>query len=86
MLLEQFPSLNQYKIQPDKPMSRQDFWKCFLAVWWSHIFVQLPMQLMFHPVAEWFGMTIYGGPLPTWFDACWQILFFMIIEVRYCFR
>eukprot|EP00158_Paraphelidium_tribonemae_P001352 Partr_v1_DN24292_c0_g1_i1_m36806 putative C-4 methylsterol oxidase len=80
VLADHMPSLQKYKIQQNKSNSPAMLWKCLRYVLMSQILVQLPMQLFFHPTAEWFGMRISEGPFPSWQTMALQIVFFMLFE------
>lgn len=61
------PSLRQYKIQQGVENTRAMNWRCLKLLAWNHGAIQLPMMLLFHPVAEAMGMKIAAVPFPTWY-------------------
>lgn len=77
------PALRQYKIQKQKDNTRELLWKCFRMLMFSHIVIQLPMQMLFHPTAEFFGMKIHGVHFPGIAAIAGQILLFMVFEDTY---
>lgn len=56
------------------------FWKCLKYILFTHFVIQVPMQTMFHPIAEYFGMKMYGVPFPDWTTMVSQIALFMLME------
>jgi methylsterol monooxygenase len=57
-------------------------WKCLKSLLLSQFFVQLPLQILFHPLAEFFGMQIIA-PFPTIQKIAMQVLAFMVFEDFY---
>ena len=63
LVLDQIPYFKRYKIQPDKKADWAMVAKCLKRLLLSHVFIQLPMQLMFHWVAQFLGFSM-SLPLP----------------------
>ncbi|TPX34468.1 hypothetical protein SmJEL517_g02887 [Synchytrium microbalum] len=76
------PALRKYKIQ-NKDNTWENIRKCFWAVLIQHFVVELPLMIMFHPVAEYFGMQIKQVPFPPWWKIAYQCLVFLIFEDFY---
>ncbi|RKP05402.1 fatty acid hydroxylase superfamily-domain-containing protein [Thamnocephalis sphaerospora] len=81
-LLDFFPSMKKYKLQPKKENSAPLIKKCLYKLLINHFFIQLPMMLGFHPLAEMFGMKIVDV-FPTWQSFLLQITVFFIFEDFY---
>lgn len=73
----------RWKIQPDKTPSREMVMKCLIKLLKSHVFIQLPMQMMFYFVAPYFGFSMALDALPKSRDFLWQIPVFFVIEDFY---
>ncbi|KAL7753217.1 C-4 sterol methyl oxidase [Sorochytrium milnesiophthora] len=73
-------ALDKYRIQPDKHISDAQWWKCIRGVLVSHFVVELPVMLGFHPIAEFFGMRVTEGQLPSWTAIALQVFLFMVVE------
>ena len=72
LLMDQFEFFKRWKIQPDKRASGAMVWKCLKRLLFSHVFIQLPMQLLFHWVAQFLGFSM-ALPLPPVRDLAWQL-------------
>jgi methylsterol monooxygenase len=64
LLCDYIPFLRQYKIQ-EKVNSRDSMWKCVKHVIVSQFLVELPMMMLFHPVAVGLGMKFLSVPFPS---------------------
>ena len=82
LVLDQIPYFKRYKIQPDKKADWAMVAKCLKRLLLSHVFIQLPMQLMFHWVAQFLGFSM-SLPLPPVRDLAWQLPAFFVIEDFY---
>ena len=83
LVMDQFPSVfERYKIQPEKKASKAMVWKCVKRLLISHVAIQLPMQLLFHWVAQFLGFSM-ALPLPPVRDLAWQLPAFFVIEDFY---
>lgn len=82
LLMDRFDYFKRWKIQPEKTASKEMVGKCLKKLLKSHVFIQLPMQLMFHYVAPYFGFSL-ALPLPKSRDLLWQIPTFFVIEDFY---
>jgi len=83
MICDYIPSLQKYKLQPDKSISRQQLWKCIRGVLFQHYFIQSPLVLAFHPTGEMFGLRILEVPFPSWWQIAWQVAFCAVFEDTY---
>ena len=82
LLLDQIPFFEKYRIQPEKRASGAMVWKCLKRLLFSHVFIQLPMQLLFHWVAKFLGFSM-ELPLPPVRDLAWKLPAFFVIEDFY---
>ena len=82
-LCDFIPSLRKYKIQGTKENSPDLLMKCLRSLFISHVFVQLPMQCLFHPTAEYFGMKITEVPFPSWSTMLYEVFLFLVFEDFY---
>jgi len=78
-ICDHVPALRKYKIQQDKSVSAEMYWRCLKGLAFSHIVVQLPMMLAFHSVVEKIGMKM-ALPLPPLWKIAFQCIIFLIIE------
>ncbi|RIB08498.1 hypothetical protein C2G38_2110981 [Gigaspora rosea] len=74
------PFLQRYKLQPDKPNTVTEHWKCLKHVLFSHFFVELPLIFSFQPIAVFFGMEITTIPFPHWQKMVYQLAAFFVFE------
>ncbi|KAI3647808.1 hypothetical protein MP228_008029 [Amoeboaphelidium protococcarum] len=82
MLCDYIPALRKYKIQ-DRENTPALLSKCFRTIVIQHLFVQLPMQIGFHPTAEAMGMKVTQVPLPSWSRMIMESCLFLVIEDFY---
>lgn len=83
LAMDQFEYFKRWKIQPDKTPSKEMVMKCLTKLLKSHVFIQLPMQMMFYFVAPYFGFSLAMEALPKSRDLLWQIPVFFAIEDFY---
>jgi methylsterol monooxygenase len=83
LICDHIPFLRRYKIQQDKENTWKDFWICFRKLMISHILVQLPLMLGYHPLVNLLGMQPPAAPFPTCITMAIQISIFMVIEDFY---
>ncbi|KAJ3362380.1 C-4 sterol methyl oxidase [Allomyces javanicus] len=83
MIADHIPALQKYKIQEDKHISNEQWWKCLRGVLCGHYLIELPMMLGFHPAAQMLGMKVSETPLPSWPAILAQTFLFMVIEDAY---
>jgi len=82
LIMDQLPYFNKWRIQPEKKAPKQMVLKCLKRLLISHVFIQLPMQLLFHWVAKFLGFSM-GPVLPPVRDLAWQLPVFFVIEDFY---
>ncbi|KAJ2760436.1 C-4 sterol methyl oxidase, partial [Coemansia sp. BCRC 34490] len=51
-ICDYIPAMQKYKLQPDKEISNEQWWKCLRSLLFSQVFVQLPMMMFFLPAAK----------------------------------
>ncbi|GAM26217.1 hypothetical protein SAMD00019534_093920 [Acytostelium subglobosum LB1] len=68
-------ALRKYKIQPTKVNDWKTQFNCLLKVMGTHIFVQLPMMIVFHPAIHSIGLRA-RVPLPSG----WYLLFVLAVS------
>jgi sterol desaturase/sphingolipid hydroxylase (fatty acid hydroxylase superfamily) len=78
------PALRRYKIQPGqahegRQWSRKKQLRCLKLILFNHVFIQFPMMMLFHYVADLVGFRI-ELPLPPMSRLLWQIPIFYVIE------
>ncbi|PWA00255.1 hypothetical protein BB558_003696 [Smittium angustum] len=81
-IADYIPSLQKYRLQPDKPTSNEKWWKCFKALLISQFFVQLPMMMIFFPAAKLVGFTL-TVPFPPLKSVAIQCIIFLFVEDFY---
>ncbi|KAJ2450867.1 C-4 sterol methyl oxidase [Coemansia sp. RSA 2336] len=81
-ICDYIPAMQKYKLQPDKEISNQQWWKCVRSLLISQIFVQLPMMMFFLPAARMVGFEC-GAPFPAWLRVAFQVGVFFVIEDFY---
>jgi len=83
LALDQLEWAKRWKIQPDKTPSKEMVAKCLKKLLKSHVFIQLPMQMLFYFVAPYFGFSLELSALPKAREFLWQIPTFFVIEDFY---
>lgn len=78
MILDMMPSMRKYKIQDNKPPSREQYLECLKDVMLAHVFVEAFPIFGFHMVCGIFNID-YRAPFPSLWTMAWQltVLFFM---------
>jgi len=80
LIADHIPALQKYKLQPDKHLTDAEYRKLFILLMRNHFLVQLPLMLLFHPTAAFFGMDIEKVPFPSWQKILQHVLISMFIE------
>ncbi|KAJ6083796.1 hypothetical protein N7467_007931 [Penicillium canescens] len=70
---------NRYKIQGNKIPSLREQWDCAKFVLLSHFTVELPQIWLFHPMAQFCGLST-SIPFPTLWTMAYQIAVFFVME------
>jgi methylsterol monooxygenase len=60
--------LRRYKIQQEKQISTEQWWKCVTHVLAYQLLFEMPMMMAFHPTAMFLGMTFLQVPFPSWYS------------------
>ncbi|CAG7969439.1 unnamed protein product [Penicillium olsonii] len=69
----------RYKIQSGKVPSLREQWDCAKFVLLSHFTVELPQIWLFHPMAQYFGLST-SIPFPSPWTMAYQIALFFVME------
>ncbi|ORZ35403.1 C-4 methyl sterol oxidase [Catenaria anguillulae PL171] len=83
LIADYIPSWQKYKLQEDKHLTRDEYWKCLKGVLSAHYLVELPLMTLFHPTAQLFGMRVAEVPLPSWSRIAMESCLFLVIEDTY---
>lgn len=65
LLCDYIPWFKQFKIQPNKVNTTDDYWKCTKEVLYVHFVYEAPLIFLFHPMATFLGMNV-SAPFPEW--------------------
>lgn len=95
MIMDKIPYFQKYKIQgvrrllptsdaaPNRHQQKMptltEQWACARLVLLSHFTVELPQIWLFHPMAQFFGLST-SIPFPPWYTMAWQIALFFVLE------
>jgi methylsterol monooxygenase len=79
MIVDRIPFFAKYKIQGHKMPTLAEQWACARLVLLSHFTVELPQIWLFHPMAQYFGLTT-TVPFPPWWKMLYQIGIFFVLE------
>ncbi|KAG8158601.1 hypothetical protein KVR01_011723 [Diaporthe batatas] len=79
ILVDMMPWFRRYKIQQNKIPTAQEQWQCALLVLLSHFTVELPQIWFFHPMCQFFGLSI-SVPFPSIYNMAFQIAIFFVLE------
>jgi len=69
----------KWKIQDQKIPTAKEQWSCAMLVLLSHFTVELPQIWLFHPMAQFFGLST-SVPFPSLFTMAYQIAIFFVLE------
>ncbi|KAJ1799731.1 C-4 sterol methyl oxidase [Coemansia sp. RSA 2399] len=81
-ICDYIPAMQRYKLQPDKQITDDQWWKCLRSLLSSQIFVQLPMMVFFLPAAKLVGFDC-TAPFPALLRVFFQVCVFFVIEDFY---
>ncbi|KAI8320098.1 hypothetical protein GQ54DRAFT_298883 [Martensiomyces pterosporus] len=81
-ICDYIPAMQKYKLQPDRHITDEQWWKCLKSLLISQVFVQLPMMMLFMPAARLVGFDC-NAPFPAWPKVLFQICIFFVIEDFY---
>ncbi|WVQ62145.1 hypothetical protein V866_006641 [Kwoniella sp. B9012] len=80
LIIDAIPYFHQWKIQPDKHITKEQIWKCTKVVLITHFTCELPLIYLFHPICCYFGMATYEVPFSSLGLMAAQIAFFFVFE------
>ncbi|KAF7712947.1 Uncharacterized protein PECH_002320 [Penicillium ucsense] len=78
-IIDSLGLFKQYKIQGNKVPSVREQWDCAKWVLLSHVTVELPQIWLFHPMAQFFGLST-SVPFPSVLTMAYQIAIFFVME------
>lgn len=79
IIMDKIPYFQKYKIQGHKMPTLAEQWQCAKLVLLSHFTVELPQIWLFHPTAQFFGMST-SVPFPSFMTMAYQIAIFFVLE------
>ncbi|KAG5439316.1 hypothetical protein PCK2_000852, partial [Pneumocystis canis] len=79
IIIDTIPYFRRWKLQAAKIPTFKEQWNCTLLVLISHFTVELPQIWLFHPLTQYFGMSI-SAPFPSFSKMLLHILLFFIME------
>ncbi|EEA19767.1 C-4 methyl sterol oxidase Erg25, putative [Talaromyces marneffei ATCC 18224] len=79
IIIDTFGLFRKYKIQDNKIPTLKEQWECARLVLLSHFTVELPQIWLFHPMAQYFGLTT-SVPFPSLWTMAYQIAIFFVME------
>ncbi|RAO72965.1 uncharacterized protein BHQ10_008977 [Talaromyces amestolkiae] len=79
ILIDTLGLFKKYKIQDNKIPTLKEQWECARLVLLSHFTVELPQIWLFHPMAQYFGLTT-TVPFPSLWTMAYQIAIFFVME------
>lgn len=79
-ICDAIPALQRWKIQADKPNTRELQTRCLWRVLANHLLLVLPLILLTHPVLDLLGMQTSVASLPTAAHVAAQVFFFFFVE------
>ncbi|EAU37737.1 C-4 methylsterol oxidase [Aspergillus terreus NIH2624] len=79
IIIDSLGLLKNYKIQNNKIPSLREQWDCAKFVLLSHFTVELPQIWLFHPMAQFFGLST-SVPFPSLWTMAYQIAIFFVLE------
>jgi len=87
-IISKIPWFQKWKLQESKSISDKEQFRCACVVLALHFTIELPLIMMFHPIAEMIGLETWQLPFPPWRSMVTQIAFCFIIEDawHYCFH
>ncbi|KAJ2178580.1 C-4 sterol methyl oxidase, partial [Coemansia sp. RSA 518] len=80
LVCDYIPALQKYKIQDNKPVTREMKWRCLRSLMFSHFIIEGPLMLGFLPIAKLAGIRTTEMPLPGWTEMAMQIAVFFVLE------
>lgn len=80
MIASRIRYFDKYKLQADKQISDEQWWKCVKGVLIGQWCIDLPLMIFFHPTAQLIGMKVDTVPLPSWYDIAYQNVIFLVVE------
>jgi len=79
IIIDCMPYFNKYKIQNQKIPTAKEQWQCAFLVLLSHFTVELPQIWLFHPMAQFCGLST-TVPFPSPWTMAYQIAIFFVLE------
>jgi len=79
-LCQFIPCMQKFKIQEDKPETKDKQWKCFRMLMFSHFCIQLPLLFGIYPFTEMFNIPYDWEHMPRWYTLAGQVFSCAVIE------
>ncbi|XP_076455742.1 methylsterol monooxygenase 1-like [Babylonia areolata] len=79
-LFQFLPFMRKYKIQQDKPETKEKQWKCFKLLMFNHFCIQAPLILGTYAFTEYFNIPYTWDQMPPWWDLALRSFGCAVIE------
>ncbi|KAF2761234.1 ERG25, C-4 methyl sterol oxidase [Pseudovirgaria hyperparasitica] len=79
IIIDLIPYFRRWKIQANKIPTAKEQWQCAALVFLSHFTVELPQIWLFHPTAQYWGLST-TVPFPSVLKMAYQICIFFVME------
>jgi len=79
-LFQFIPFMQRFKIQQDKPETKDKQWKCLRLLLFSHFCIQLPMMFGMYPFTQMFGIPYDWDQMPRWYELAARVFVCAVIE------
>ncbi|KAI6650847.1 Methylsterol monooxygenase 1 [Oopsacas minuta] len=79
-MLQFIPTMQKLKIQQDKPETLENQWKCLKFIFFSHVFIQLPMICTIFTYTEIMDISFDYETIPPWYKLCLKSFVCLLIE------
>ncbi|XP_072019899.1 methylsterol monooxygenase 1-like [Amphiura filiformis] len=74
------PAMQKYKIQPNKPETAANQWKCLKLIIFSHVCIDFPFIGGAYFYIEYFGISMTWDDMPAWYQMLPRMYACLIIE------
>lgn len=80
IIYDLIPSLQKYKIQPDKEVPPEERWRCTKQVLFVHFVYAGAYIVAFYPITSALGMKFTEIPFPSWTKIITQVFVCAVVE------
>jgi len=80
LTLASWRGIQKFKLQPSRPVTREQVIQCLKLVFWTHAVVESPLYLLLPVYMGWTNTPFHYDAIPHWSTYTWKIALAFVME------